>query len=82
VRSRCRNERRLRSERIQTANGDENIQRSIQSEWTYNLGIKGAAWDKTNGGKSPNDAALATAANWDRYATDFKDTAGVLIKAA
>lgn len=67
---------------VQTANGDENIQRSIQSEWTYNLGIKGAAWDKTNGGKSPNDAALATAANWDRYSTDFKDTAGVLIKAA
>lgn len=66
---------------VETSNGDENIQRSIQSEWTYNLGVKGYAWDKTSGGKSPNDAALATAANWDRYATSHKDTAGVLIRA-
>jgi hypothetical protein len=64
---------------IDTTNGDENILRTIQSEWTYNLGIKGYSWDKTSGGKSPNDAALATAANWDRYATSHKDTAGVLI---
>jgi hypothetical protein len=66
---------------VETSNGDENIQRSIQSEWTYNLGVKGYAWDKTSGGKSPNDAALATAANWDRFATSHKDTAGVLIRA-
>jgi hypothetical protein len=65
---------------VQTLNGDENIKRTIQSEWSYNLGIKGYAWDKTNGGKSPNDAALATGTNWDRYATSFKDTAGVLLK--
>jgi hypothetical protein len=65
---------------IETANGDENIQRSIQSEWTYNLGIKGYSWDKTSGGKSPNDAALGTAANWDRYASSHKDTAGILIR--
>jgi hypothetical protein len=64
---------------VQTLNGDENIKRTIQSEWSYNLGIKGYAWDKTNGGKSPNDAALATGTNWDRYATSHKDTAGVLI---
>lgn len=65
---------------IQTTNGDENIQRSIQSEWTYNLGMKGYSWDKTSGGKSPNDAALATANNWDRYATSHKDTMGVYLK--
>lgn len=65
---------------VQTLNGDENIKRTIQSEWSYNLGIKGYAWDKTNGGKSPNDAALATGTNWDRYSTSFKDTAGVLLK--
>jgi hypothetical protein len=64
---------------IQTSNGDENIQRTYQAEWTYNLGIKGYSWDKTSGGKSPNDAALATANNWDRYATSHKDTAGVII---
>lgn len=64
---------------IETSNGDENIQRSYQAEWTYNLGIKGYSWDKGTGGKSPNDAALATANNWDRYATSHKDTAGVLV---
>lgn len=64
----------------ETSNGFENIIRSIQSEWSYNLGIKGFAWDKTNGGKSPNDAALAVTTNWDRVATSHKDLAGVLIE--
>lgn len=62
-----------------TVNGDENIKRTYQAEWTYNLGIKGFAWDKTNGGRSPNDAALFTATNWDRYATSDKDLPGVLV---
>ena len=66
---------------VETTNGDENIQRSVQAEWSYNLGIKGYSWDKTSGGKSPNDAALATANNWDRVATSHKDTAGVLLLA-
>lgn len=64
---------------IETANGDENIARTYQAEWSYNLGIKGFAWDKTNGGKSPTDAALGTAANWDRTATSDKDLAGVIV---
>lgn len=63
---------------VETSNGDENIGRTYQAEWSYNLGLKGFAWDKTNGGKSPNDAALATATNWDRYATSDKDMLGVL----
>ena len=65
---------------VETNNGFENIQRSIQSEWTYNLGVKGYAWDKTNGGHSPNNAAIATGTNWDRVATQHKDLAGVLIQ--
>lgn len=67
---------------IDTKNGDENIIRTMQSEWSYSLGLKGYAWDKTNGGKSPNDAALATSTNWDRYATSDKDMAGVLTRVA
>jgi len=63
----------------ETKNGDENIQRTIQSEWSYNLGLKGYSWDKTNGGKAPTDAALKTGSNWDRYATDIKSTAGVVV---
>lgn len=66
------------TQNVETKNGDENIIRTIQSEWSYNVGIKGYSWDKATGGKSPNDAALGTAANWDRYATSHKDTAGVL----
>jgi hypothetical protein len=64
----------------QTINGSENIIRTYQAEWSWTLGVKGFSWDKTNGGKSPADAALFTATNWDRYATSDKDLAGVLIK--
>ena len=61
-------------------NGEENIIRTYQAEWSYNVGVRGFAWDKTNGGKSPNDAALLTATNWDKYATSHKDLAGVVVK--
>ena len=61
-------------------NGGENIIRTYQAEWSYNVGVKGFAWDKANGGKSPNDAALLTSTNWDRYATSHKDLAGVIVK--
>lgn len=69
------------TDNIQTSNGNENITRTYQAEWTYNASIQGFAWDKTNGGKSPTNAALGTATNWDRYATSDKDLAGVLVKA-
>jgi hypothetical protein len=64
----------------QTVNGDENIKRTYQAEWSYNLGVKGFQWDKTNGGKSPSNAALGLATNWDKYVTSYKDLAGVLIR--
>jgi hypothetical protein len=67
------------TDNYETTNGDENIQRTYQAEWSYQLGVKGFAWDKSHGGASPNDGALATATNWDRYATDVKDLAGVLL---
>ena len=67
-------------ENWQRTNGDENILTTYQAEWTYNLGIKGFAWDKTNGGASPADGALATSSNWDKYATSVKDIAGVVMK--
>ena len=64
---------------IETSNGDENILRTFQAEWSWSLGIKGFKWDKTNGGASPTTAALTTATNWDRYATSVKDLAGVKV---
>lgn len=68
------------TENFETSNGDENILRTFQAEWSYNLGIKGFSWDKTNGGKSPTDAAVATATNWDKYSTSNKDIAGVVVE--
>ena len=64
----------------ETSNGQINIARTYQAEWTYNLGIKGFAWDKTNGGHSPTTAALTTATNWDKFATSSKDIAGVVVE--
>jgi len=65
---------------VETKNGNENILRTFQAEWSFNAGVKGFSWDKSNGGKSPNDAALATATNWDKYATSNKDIAGVIVQ--
>lgn len=61
-------------------NGQENLATSFQAEWSYNLGIKGYSWDKTNGGKAPTTAALATSSNWDKYVTSDKDGPGVILK--
>lgn len=59
--------------------GNENIQRTYQAEWSYNLGLDGYAWDKVSGGKAPTDAALFNGANWERYTTSHKDLGGVLL---
>lgn len=64
---------------VDTRNGKENIERTMQSEWSYNVGVKGFAWDKATGGEAPTNAALFTPANWDRYSTSHKDLAGVLL---
>jgi len=63
---------------IQTSNGKERIETTWQADYTFELGLKGYAWDMTNGGKSPTDAELATGSNWDLVATSIKHTAGVL----
>lgn len=68
------------TDNVQTENGDENILRTYQAEWTYQMGLRGFTWDTTTGGKSPNNAALGTAANWDRLSTSHKDLAGVLVE--
>ena len=65
---------------VQETNGKENIERSYQAEWSYQLGVKGFAWDMTNGGAAPSNAALATATNWDKYATENKELAGVVVE--
>lgn len=64
---------------MQQVLGLENVALRLQGEHSYNLDIKGTAWDMANGGASPNNAALATATNWDAYATSPKNGPGVLI---
>lgn len=56
-----------------------NIQRNYLANWSHNFGVKGFAWDPSTGGPHPSDAAMGTAANWNKYATSHKDCAGVLI---
>lgn len=62
---------------IEEKTGNENIQRVFQAEYTFNLGLKGYSWDTAV--KSPTDAALGTAGNWTKIATDDKSTAGVMV---
>jgi hypothetical protein len=64
----------------ETSNGNENIQRTWQAEYTFNLSLKGYTWDTANGGKSPTDSEIGTGSNWDKTATSLKDTAGVAVK--
>jgi len=62
---------------IETTNGQTRIETTMQVDYTFGLGLKGYTWDEGNGGKSPTDAELATGTNWDKVATDIKQTAGV-----
>lgn len=63
---------------IETKNGQTRIETTMQVDYTFGLGLKGYTWDEANGGKSPSNAALGTASNWDKVATDIKHTAGVV----
>jgi hypothetical protein len=68
------------TDNLDTKNGDENIITTYQAEWTFQLAVKGFSWDTGAGGKSPNDAAIGTAANWDQIMTSHKDLAGISVK--
>lgn len=63
---------------IQTTNGKLRIETTMQADYTFGLALKGYQWDTGNGGKSPTDVELATGSNWDKVATSYKHTAGVL----
>lgn len=63
---------------VETSNGKDRIETTMQADYTFGLGLKGYTWDTTNGGKSPTDAEIATGTNWDLTATSIKHTAGVI----
>ncbi len=64
---------------MQTNNGNQRIETTWQADYSFNVKIKGYAWDIANGGASPTDAELATGSNWDKVNLD-KFTAGVLAR--
>lgn len=61
---------------IETKNGKQRIETTMQADYTFGLGLKGYTWNPSI--VSPTDAELATGSNWTRTATSVKDTAGVL----
>jgi hypothetical protein len=63
---------------VETTNGKERIETTMQVDYTFGLSLKGYTWDETYGGKSPTDEDLATGSNWDKTATSDKHTAGVM----
>lgn len=63
---------------VETSNGKERIETTLQVDYTFGLSLKGYTWDESNGGKSPTDAEIATGSNWDKVATSIKHTAGVV----
>lgn len=63
---------------METSNGKERIETTWQADYSFGLKLKGYSWDVTNGGKSPTDAELATATNWDKAVAENKHTLGTL----
>lgn len=57
----------------------ENLAIGFRAEGTFNLDLMGYSWKDSTGGVNPNLAAVGAAANWNKYATSNKATAGVLI---
>lgn len=64
---------------METTNGKTRIETTWQSDYTFNVKMKGYAWDIANGGASPTDAELGTGSNWDIVNLP-KLTAGVLAR--
>ena len=63
---------------MSTDNGKQRIETTWQSDYTFGLKLKGYSWDMVNGGKSPTNAEIATASNWDKAVTENKHTLGTL----
>jgi hypothetical protein len=57
----------------------ENLAVGFRAEGAFNLEVAGYSWDSTTGGINPTKTALAATANWDKYATSNKATAGFII---
>ncbi|AUR91806.1 major capsid protein [Vibrio phage 1.165.O._10N.261.51.B7] len=63
---------------LDPSNGKGRIETTWQADYSFGVKLKGYAWSVANGGASPDDAALATGANWNVVMSDVKHTAGTL----
>lgn len=63
----------------QEVTGLGNIVNRLQTEWAYNLGVKGFKYNVSGGGSNPNAAAVALSTNWTQNASSIKSCAGVRI---
>lgn len=63
---------------VDVRNGNQRIEATMQADYNFMAKLKGYSWDEVNGGKSPDDATLATGSNWDLAYDEIKNTAGVL----
>jgi len=61
---------------IETTNGRQRIETTMQADYTYGLGLKGYTWNTAV--VSPTDAEIGTGSNWTKTATSVKHTAGVV----
>lgn len=59
--------------------GQQNLIVRVQGEYDYKIKLKGYKWDFGNGGSNPDSSAITTGTNWDKVASDNRDTAGVHI---
>lgn len=59
--------------------GLPNIIRRLQTEWAYNLKVKGCKYDIGAGGANPDASAVALSTNWDKVVTDNKSMPGIRI---
>lgn len=59
--------------------GFENIRRQTQSEYTYNLQLKGYRFDKSTAGAGVTDVDIADGTKWVQNQNDVKNTAGIVV---
>ena len=66
---------------VRTYNIDnlENLAIGMRAEGVVNVDVRGYSWDPDTGGSNPDNDALASTDNWDKYATSNKATAGFII---
>lgn len=60
-------------------NDQENLANGFRGEGTFNVELLGYSWNESVGGANPTLDAIGSAANWKKYATSNKLTAGAMI---